>query len=114
MVPRGISRARRGGRPAGLPGCRTAASESVAGGASGAGGGRRGASARRWGQTGGEREKLRKSGGLRAGPGAEMPIRGLRYIRGETSRSASPNVRRHAAGRHVSRAIRRHEARSSS
>ena len=42
------------------------------------------------------------------------PIRGLRYIRGETSRSASPNVRRHAAGRHVSRAIRRHEARSSS
>ena len=44
----------------------------------------------------------------------EMPIRGLRYIRGETSRSASPNVRRHAAGRHVSRAIRRHEARSSS
>lgn len=62
----------------------------------------------------GRGENYGNQGGLRAGPGAEMPIRGLRYIRGETSRSASPNVRRHAAGRHVSRAIRRHEARSSS
>ena len=42
-APSRISRSRPGGRPAGLPGCRRAASESVAGGASGAGGGRRGA-----------------------------------------------------------------------
>gem|GEM_PF-6512215 len=96
------------------PVARRAAAESVAEGASGADGGRRGASPRRRGQAGGKRGKLRKSGERCAGPGAEMPIRGLRYIRGETSRSASPNVRRHAAGRHVSRAIRRHEARSSS